>query len=91
MNHRERAHRSAMSTVAVAMVNHLAIDEIVLGEIVRVGPISCPSLGAASLGSLQPVQVLAGAPQRAPLSGTSPCKEIERGGFFAQTVSDTDK
>jgi hypothetical protein len=52
MNHRERAHRSAMSTVAVARANHLAIDEIVLGEIVRVGPISCLPLEAASLGSL---------------------------------------
>ena len=60
----------------------MAIDEIVSGEMVGVGPSSCPPLRAASLGSLRPVQVLAGVSQRAPLSGTSPCEEIEHGGFL---------
>jgi hypothetical protein len=49
---------------------------------IGVGPSSCPPLGAASLGSLRPVQVLAGVPQCTPLSGTPPCEEIEHGGFL---------
>jgi hypothetical protein len=45
MNPRERAHRSALSTVAVARPNLVAISEIMLGEKVGVDPISCQSLG----------------------------------------------
>ena len=37
MNHRERVHLFAMSTVTVARANHVAIDEIRLGENLGLG------------------------------------------------------
>jgi hypothetical protein len=61
MSPRERAHRSALTTVVVARPNLVAISEIMLGEKVGVDPISCQSLGDPRRRPNRPAKVLAGA------------------------------
>jgi hypothetical protein len=77
-----------MFTVTVARANHLAIDEIGLGEKFGMDPISCQSLRDPSRCPNQPVQELAGVRLRATPSGTSPREGLEHGGLFCkQSVS----
>jgi hypothetical protein len=61
MNRRERTHRSALSTVAVARPNLVTISEIMLGEMLGVVLILCPLLGEPCRCPNRPVLVLAGA------------------------------
>ena len=73
-----------MLTATVARAPYLINSAIKLGEMIMVTPISCPSLGEPSHSPNRPVQNLAGASLRPPPSWTSPCEDLEVGGFFCK-------
>jgi hypothetical protein len=84
MNPRERAHRSALSTVAVARPNLVAISEIMLGEMVGVDPISCQSLGDPRRCPNRPICELTGALLSLSPSGIRRGKEKEIQGPYCK-------
>jgi hypothetical protein len=84
MNPRERAHRSALSTVVVARPNLVAISEIMLGEMVGVDPISRQSLGDPRRCPNQPVCELTGALLSSSPSGIRRGKEKEIQGPYCK-------
>jgi hypothetical protein len=74
--------------VVVASANHRVLDEIGLGERLRVDPIRCLLLGELSRCPVRPVQVLAGARPRVNGVGDFKLRIDRRGRACLQVVSD---